>query len=194
MTASSGKAEPICHCQHVLLMIAAKMPAVETEGKIFLIFLPLGTKGRKSPQWMCIGSQLHRSPSVSVSVPSAQSSPSSLLRVDFPHFFSNQVFLLKLWITSSLPSETVWAASLEWCENGREVTASLLLNHSACLHSLKFLKAQPGESGLQTVSISWCLFPGRGSDQDHNQGARATFILGQGSCFSGPSCKREWEG
>lgn len=140
---------------------------------------------------MCIGNQSHRSPSVSVSVSSAQSSPSSLLRVDFPHFFSKQVFLLKLWITSSLPSEMVWAASLESCENRREVLVSLLLNHSACLHSLKYLKAQPGESGLQTVSISWSLFPGRGSDQDHKQGARTTFIPGQGSCFSGAACK--WE-
>lgn len=138
MTASSGKAEPVFHCQHVL-MITAKMPAVDTEGKIFLIFLPLGTEGRKSTKWMQIGSKLLRSFSFPGSMPFTQSPCATLLRIKFPHLLSNQVFLLNLWITFSLHSEMMWAASLYSCENRSKVPVSLLLQYPAHLHSLKFL-------------------------------------------------------
>lgn len=100
-----------------------------------------------------------------------------LLTIKFPYLLSTQVFLLKLWITSSLHSEMAWAVSLYSYENRREVPASLLLNHSACLHSLIFLKGLPGELVPQTVCISCSLFSGSGSDRDHTQGAQMLLEL-----------------
>lgn len=100
-----------------------------------------------------------------------------LFRIKVPYMLFNQVFLFKLWIITSSHSAIAWALSLYSYENRREVPASLLLNYSACMHSLIFLKGLLGESVLQTVSISFSLFSGSGSDQDHTQGAQMLFEI-----------------